>query len=195
MIHFVSPGGELIDRSLQSVLSCYGAQWQSHQIVELQEWELDNLIADPSTHAILSGCDPAIVKIYFDKLPITISTPAHWWQILPPSARGWEAIVPMVFAIKEKFSRLEYTFLLSDEVDGKVWTTIANKVPPQILNTIAKSGRIARLPSFDLQKLRYTYFGKVQTCLVLPRADRLTNDRVGKLLSIIVDRVPLYLLL
>jgi hypothetical protein len=204
VIHSISTGAgaELIDRALQSIFTCYAAQWRSHKISSLQAWELENLIFD-TNHQILTGCEATILKSFFDSYGKSIETPIYWWQILPPSARQWESIVPSVLALKTSSHNLQSTFLLSQEY-GEVWKTLITKVNPQTIELMNASASIVMLPDLDLQKLQYTpapepsqasYHSqqcRVAISLVMSRVDRQTTNRVGQLLSTVLDRVPIY---
>ena len=196
MIHFISTGAgaQLIDRALQSVLSCYGANWRTHEIGSLQAWELENAIFD-TEHLILTGCETALLESFIQSYSDFIDRlPAHWWQILPPSVRQWESLVPTVLAATEKYPSLEATFLLSREFDGEIWKGIIAKVSPEIVDVLGKKGKVVMLPDLDLDKLRYTTATELaRICLVMPRVDRQTNDRVRELLSVVIDsRRPIF---
>jgi hypothetical protein len=113
LINYVSSGGELVDRALQTLLTCYGASYQRHVFPVLPDWQLDELMCDDRVHAIMSECDPLQFSLDLDCLPLRIDTRAHWWQVLPPCHRELQKIVSLVVGFNTKYKHLKYSFLLS----------------------------------------------------------------------------------
>ena len=193
MINYVSSGGELIDRALQTLLTCYGASYQQHVFHKLPDWQLDELMCDCQVHAIVSECDPVRFNIYLDRLPLSIDTRAHLWQVLPPCHRELQKIVSLVAGFTTKYRHLKYSFLLSQAYAADIWKTIFNRVDSLTLKTLGQKNRLFSLPDIDLQKLNYTgYDRKVRSCLIYPRADRSTNAKVANLLSTICQIHPFF---
>ncbi len=183
MINYVSSGGELIDRALQSLLTCYGASYQQHVFHQLPDWQLDELLCDRQAHAIVSECDPLQFNLYLERLPIGIDTRAHWWQVLPPCHRELQKTVSLVARFTTKYRHLKYSFLLSQAYQADIWKTIFTRVDSLTLKTIGQKNILVSLPNIDLQKLNYTGCArKVRSCLIYPRADRYTNAKVADLL-------------
>jgi hypothetical protein len=193
LINYVSSGGELVDRALQTLLTCYGASYQQHVFHKLPDWQLDELMCDRQVHAIVSECDPVRFNIYLERLPLSIDTRAHWWQILPPCHRELQKIVSLVAGFTTKYRHLKYSFFLSQAFTADVWKTIFTKVDSLTLKTIGQKNILVSLPDIDLQKLNYTgYDRQVRSCLIYPRADRYTNAKVVELLSIIGRIQPFF---
>lgn len=183
MINYVSSGGELVDRALQTLLTCYGASYQQHVFHKLPDWQLDELMCDDRVHAIVSECDPVRFNTYLERLPLSIDTRAHWWQVLPPCHRELQKIVSLLAGFTTKYKYLKYSFLLSQAYKASIWKTIFNRVDSHTLRTIDRKHLIANLPDIDLQKLNYTgYDRQVRSCLIYPRSDRYTNAKVTDLL-------------
>ena len=192
MINYVSSGGELVDRALQTLLTCYGASYQQHVFPALPDWQLDELVCD-ELHAIVSECDPVRFNIYLERLPLRIDTRAHWWQILPPCHRELQKIVSLVAGLTTKYKHLKYSFLLSQAYAADIWKTIFTRVDSLTLKTIGQKNILVSLPDIDLQKLNYTDRNRqVRSCLIYPRADRHTNAKVADLLSIVNQIQPHY---
>jgi hypothetical protein len=201
LINYVSSGGELVvreasalpNRALQSLLTCYGASFQRHMFPTLPDWKLDELVCDERVHAIVSECDPLQFSLYLERLPLSIDTRAHWWQILPPCHRELQKIVSLVAGFTTKYKHLKYSFLLSQAYAASIWKSVFNKVDSQTLRIIDKKHIIANLPDIDLQKLNYTdRNGQVRSCLIYPRADRYTNAKVAELLSTLCQLHPFF---
>jgi hypothetical protein len=193
LIHYVSSGGELVDRALQTLLTCYGASYQRHIFPALPDWQLDELMCDHRVHAIVSECDPVRFNIYLERLPLRIDTRAHWWQILPPCHRELQKIVSLVAGLTTKYKHLKYSFLLSQAYAADIWKTIFTRVDSLTLKTIGQKNILVSLPDIDLQKLNYTDRNRqVRSCLIYPRADRHTNAKVADLLSIVNQIQPHY---
>jgi hypothetical protein len=189
----VSSGGELVDRALQTLLTCYGASYQQHVFHKLPDWQLDELMCDHQVHAILSECDPVRFNIYIDRLPLSIDTRAHWWQVLPPCHRELQNIVSLVAGFTTKYRHLKYSFLLSQSYAADIWKTIFTRVDSLTLKTIGQKNILVRIPDFELQKLNYTAYNRqVRSCLIYSRADRSTNAKVAKLLSTIGQVQPFF---
>ncbi len=193
MINYVSSGGELIDRALQTLLTCYGASYQQHVFHKLPDWQLDELMCDRQVHAIVSECDPLQFSLYLNRLPLQIDTRAHWWQILPPCHRQLQKIVISVIGFNNKYKHLKYSFFLSRTYHSSVWKSIFTKVDPLILKKIVREDLLFRIYDLDLQKLNYTYNNRqVRSCLVYPRADRHTNAKVADLLATVSQIHPYF---
>jgi hypothetical protein len=201
LIHYVSSGGELVDRALQTLLTCYGASYQQHVFHKLPDWQLDELMCDRQVHAIVSECDPVRFNTYLERLPLCIDTRAHWWQILPPCHRELEKIVALVAGFPTKYQHLKYSFLVSQAYVADVWKTIFSRVDGDTLRTIGKKNVLIRLPDIDLQKLNYTARDspmerlrqrQVRSCLIYPRADRYTNAKVADLLLTVSQIHPCF---
>jgi hypothetical protein len=188
LINYVSSGGELVDRALQTLLTCYGASYQQHMFSEIHDWQLDDRV-----HAIVSECDPVRFNIYLERLPLSIDTRAHWWQILPPCHRELQQIVSLVAGFTTKYRHLKYSFLLSQAYEASIWKTIFTRVDSLTLKTIGQKNILIRLPDIDLQKLNYTDRNRqVRSCLIYPRADRLTNGKAANLLSTVSQIHPYF---
>ncbi len=193
MINYVSSGGESVERALQTLLTCYGASYQRHVFHKLPDWQLDELMCDHRVHTIVSECDPVRFNIYLERLPLSIDTRAHWWQILPPCHRDLQKIVSLVAGFTTKYKHLKYTFLLSQAYAADVWKTIFTRVDSLTLKTIGQKNILVRLPDIDLQKLNYTAHNRqVRSCLIYPRSDRSTNAKVAELLSTIGQVQPFF---
>lgn len=201
MIHYVSSGGELVDRALQTLLTCYGASYQRHMFPALPDWQLDELLCDDRVHAIVSECDPLQFSLYLERLPIGIDTRAHWWQTLPPCHRELQKIVSLVPRLTTKYKRLKYSFLLSQAYAAEIWKTTFTRVDSLTLKTLGQKNILVSLPDIDLQKLNYTGYDspmerlrqrQVRSCLIYPRSDRYTNAKVADLLSTICQLQPFY---
>jgi hypothetical protein len=193
LINYVSSGGELVDRALQTLLTCYGAAYQQHVFHKLPDWQLDELMCDRQVHAIVSDCDPVRFNIYIDRLPLSIDTRAHWWQVLPPCHRELQNIVSLVAGFTTKYRHLKYSFLLSQSYAADIWKTIFTRVDSLTLKTIGQKNILFRIPDFELQKLNYTAYNRqVRSCLIYPRADQSTNAKVAELLSTIVQIQPFF---
>jgi hypothetical protein len=193
LINYVSSGGELVDRALQTLLTCYGAAYQQHVFHKLPDWQLDELMCDRQVHAIVSDCDPVRFNIYIDRLPLSIDTRAHWWQVLPPCHRELQKIVSLVAGFTTKYRHLKYSFLLSQAYAADIWKTIFTRVDSLTLKTIGQKNILVSLPDFELQKLNYTACNRqVRSCLIYPRADRSTNAKVAELLSTIGQIQPFF---
>jgi hypothetical protein len=193
LINYVSSGGELIDRALQTLLTCYGASYQQHVFHKLPDWRLDELMCDRQVHAIVSECDPVRFNIYIDRLPLSIDTRAHWWQVLPPCHRELQNIVSLVAGFTTKYRHLKYSFLLSQSYAADIWKTIFTRVDSLTLKTIGQKNILVSLPDFELQKLNYTAYNRqICSCLIYPRSDRYTNAKVADLLSTICELQPFY---
>jgi hypothetical protein len=190
LINYVSLGGESVDRALQTLLTCYGASYQRHMFPALPDWKLDELVCDDRVHAIVSECDPVRFNIYVERLPLSIDTRAHWWQILPPCQRELQKIVSLVAGLTTKYRHLKYSFLLSQAYEADIWKTIFTRVDFHTLRTIGQKNILFRLPDIDLQKLNYTAYGQVRSCLIYPRSDRYTNAKVADLLSTVSQSHP-----
>jgi hypothetical protein len=182
LIHYVSSGGELVDRALQTLLTCYGASYQRYMFPALPDWQLDELLCEHEVHAIVSECDPVRFNIYLERLPLSIDTRAHWWQILPPCHREVQKIVSLVAGFPVKYRHLKYSFLLSQAYAADLWKTTFIRVDSLTLKTIGQKNILVRLPDIDLQKLNYTAYGQVRSCLIYPRSDRYINAKVTELL-------------
>jgi hypothetical protein len=191
LINYVSSGGELVvreasalpNRALQTLLTCYGASYQRHVFHKLPDWQLDELMCDRQVHAIVSECDPVRFNIYLERLPLSIDTRAHWWQIVPPCHRELQKIVSLVAGLTTKYRHLKYSFLLSQAYEANIWKTIFNRVDSLTLRTIGQKNILVSLPNIDLQKLNYTDRNRqVRSCLIYPRSDRHTNAKVADLL-------------
>jgi hypothetical protein len=193
LINYVSSGGELVDRALQTLLTCYGASYQQHVSHQLPDWQLDELMCDDRVHAILSECDPVRFNIYLERLPLRIDTRAHWWQILPPCHRELQKIVSLVAGFTTKYRHLKYSFFLSQAYTADIWKTIFSRVDSLTLKTLGQKNILVSLPDIDLQKLNYTgYDRQVRSCLIYPRADRSTNAKVADLLLTIGQIHPYF---
>ena len=202
MINYVSSGGELVDRALQTLLTCYGASYQQHVFDKLPDWQLDELMCDRQVHAIVSECDPVRFNIYLDRLPLSIDTRAHWWQVLPPCHRELQKIVSLVAGFTTKYRHLKYSFLLSQAYAADIWKTIFTRVDSLTLKTIGQKNILVILPDIDLQKLNYTGCDspmerafrqrQVRSCLIYPRADRFTNAKVAELVSTLCQLQPFF---
>jgi hypothetical protein len=193
LINYVSSGGDLVDRALQTLLTCYGASYQRHMFPEIPDWQLDELVCDHLTHAIVSECDPVRFNIYLERLPLSIDTRAHWWQILPPCHRDIQKIVGLVAGFSTKYRHLKYSFLLSQAYAADIWKVIFTRVDSDTLKTIGQKNILVNLPYIDLQKLNYTDRNRqVRSCLIYPRADRYTNAKVAELLSTICQLQPFF---
>ncbi len=193
MINYVSSGGELVDRALQTLLTCYGASFQRHMFPTIPDWKLDELLCDDRVHAIVSECNPLQFNFYLERLPIKIDTRAHWWQILPPCHRQLQEIVSLVVGFSNKYKHLKYSFFLSQAYDASVWKTIFTKVAPHTLKAIERKDLLFRLADIDLQKLNYTCYNRqVRSCLVYPRSDRYTNAKVTDLLLTVSQIHPYF---
>jgi hypothetical protein len=186
----VSSGGELVERALQTLLTCYGASYQQHVFHKLPDWQLDELMCDREVHAIVCECDPVRFNIYLESLPLSVDTRAHWWQVLPPYHRELEKVVALVAGFTAKYQHLKCSFLVSQAYAADVWKTIFSRVNAQTLRTIGQKNVLVRLPDIDLQKLNYTDRGQVRSCLIYPRADRYTNAKAADLLLIISQIHP-----
>ena len=193
MINYVSSGGELVDRALQSVLTCYGASYQRHMFPTLPDWKLDELLCDHQVHALMSECDPLKFHLYLDRLPIKIDTRAHWWQVLPPCHKQIQKIVSLVVGFNSKYKYLKYSFFLSQAYEASVWKTIFTRVDPHVLKAIDRKDILFRLVDIDLHKLNYTYYNRqIRSCLVHSRSDRRTNDKITDLLLTISQIHPYF---
>jgi hypothetical protein len=193
LINYVSSGGELVDRALQTLLTCYGASYQRHVFHKLPDWQLDELMCDDRVHAIVSECDPVRFNIYLERLPLSIDTRAHWWQILPPCHRELQKIVSLVAGFTTKYKHLKYSFLLSQAYEAEIWKTIFTRVDSLTLKTIGQKNILVSLPDIDLQKLNYTaYDHQIRSCLSYPRTDRYTNAKVAELLSTLCQLQPFF---
>jgi hypothetical protein len=193
LINYVSSGGELVDRALQTLLTCYGASYQRHMFSEIHDWQLDELLCDNRVHAIVSECDPVRFNIYLERLPLSIDTRAHWWQVLPPCHRELQKIVSLVVGFTTKYRHLKYSFLLSQAYAADIWKTIFTRVDSLTLKTIGQKNTLVRVPDIDLQKLNYTDRNRqVRSCLIYPRADRYTNAKVAELLSTVSQIQPYF---
>lgn len=201
MIHYVSSGGELVDRALQTLLTCYGASYQRYMFDTIADWQLDELLCDHQVHAIVSECDPVRFNIYLERLPLSIDTRAHWWQVLPPCHRELQKIVSLVAGFTAKYKNLKYSFLLSQAYAAEIWKTIFTMVDSLTLKTIGQKNTLVRLPDIDLQKLNYTGYDspmerlrqrQVRSCLIYPRADRFTNAKVTDLLLTVSQIHPYF---
>jgi hypothetical protein len=193
LIHYVSSGGELVDRALQTLLTCYGASYQQNVFHQLPDWQLDELMCDDRVHAIVSECDPLQFSLYLDRLPLKIDTRAHWWQILPPCHRELQNIVSLVAGITTKYRHLKYSFLLSQAYAADIWKTIFTRVDSLTLKTIGQKNILVTLPDIDLQKLNYTDRNRqICSCLIYPRSDRYTNAKVAELLSTLCQLQPFF---
>jgi hypothetical protein len=193
LINYVSSGGELVDRALQSLLTCYGASYQQLVFHKLPDWQLDELICDHQVHAIVSECDPVRFNIYLERLPLCIDTRAHWWQVLPPCHREVQKIVSLVSGFTAKYKNLKYSFLLSQAYAADIWKMIFTRVDSLTLKTIGQKNILVTLPDIDLQKLNYTDRNRqVRSCLIYPRADRYTNAQVAELLSTLCQLQPFF---
>ena len=201
MINYVSSGGEVVDRALQTLLTCYGASYQRYMFHTLPDWKLDELLCDHLTHAIVSECDPVRFNIYLERLPLCIDTRAHWWQVLPPCHRELQKIVSLVVEFNTKYKHLKYSFLLSQAYAADIWRTIFARVDSLTLKTIGQKNILVSLPDIDLQKLNYTGYDspmerlrqrQVRSCLIYPRSDRYTNAKVAELLSNICQLHPFF---
>jgi hypothetical protein len=196
LINYVSSGGELVDRALQTLLTCYGASYQQHVFHKLPDWQLDELMCDHQVHAIVSECDPVRFNIYIDRLPLRIDTRAHWWQILPPCPRELQKIVSLLAGFTTKYRHLKYSFLLSQTYTADIWKTIFSRVDSLTLKMLSQKNILVSLPDINLQKLNYTgYDRQVRSCLIYPRADRSTNAKVAELLSIVGRIQPFFIIL
>lgn len=193
MINYVSSGGELVDRALQTLLTCYGASYQQHVFHKLPDWQLDELMCDHQVHEIVSECDAVRFNIYLERLPLCIDTRAHWWQVLPPCHRELQKIVSLVAGFTTKYRHLKYSFLLSQAYAADIWKTIFSRVDSLTLKTLGQKNILVRVPDIDLQKLNYTgYNRQVRSCLIYPRADRSTNAKVAELLSTVCKIHPYF---
>jgi hypothetical protein len=193
LINYVSSGGELVDRALQTLLTCYGASYQQHVFHKLPDWQLDELMCDHQVHEIVSECDAVRFNIYLERLPLCIDTRAHWWQVLPPCHRELQKIVSLVAGFTTKYRHLKYSFLLSQAYAADIWKTIFSRVDSLTLKTLGQKNILVRVPDIDLQKLNYTgYNRQVRSCLIYPRADRSTNAKVAELLSTIGQIQPFF---
>ena len=193
LINYVSSGGEVVDRALQSLLTCYGASYQRHMFPTIPDWKLDELLCDHQVHALVSECDPLKFHLYLDRLPIKIDTRAHWWQVLPPCHKQIQKIVSLVVGFNSKYKHLKYSFFLSQAYEASVWQTIFTKVDSQILKAIDRKGILFRLADIELHKLNYTYYNRqIRSCLVYPRSDRYTNAKVTNLLLTVSQIHPYF---
>jgi hypothetical protein len=193
LINYVSSGGELVDRALQTLLTCYGASYQQHVFHKLPDWQLDELMCDHQVHEIVSECDAVRFNIYLERLPLCIDTRAHWWQVLPPCHRELQKIVSLVAGFTTKYRHLKYSFLLSQAYAADIWKTIFSRVDSLTLKTLGQKNILVRVPDIDLQKLNYTgYNRQVRSCLIYPRADRSTNAKVAELLSTVCKIHPYF---
>jgi hypothetical protein len=193
LINYVSSGGETVDRALQTLFTCYGASYQRHMFPALLDWQLDELMCDHQVHAIVSECDPARFNIYLERLPLSIDTRAHWWQVLPPCDRELEKVVALIAGFTTKYRHLKYSFLLSQAYTADIWKTIFSRVDSLTLKTLGQKNILVSLPDIDLQKLNYTGCDRqIHSCLIYPRADRSTNAKVAEILSIIGRIQPFF---
>jgi hypothetical protein len=193
LINYVSSGGELVDRALQSVLTCYGASYQQHMFPTLPDWKLDELLCDHQVHALMSECDPLKFHLYLDRLPIKIDTRAHWWQVLPPCHKQIQKIVSLVVGFNSKYKYLKYSFFLSQAYEASVWKTLFTRVDSHILKAIDRKDILFRLADVDLNKLNYTSYNRqIHSCLVYPRSDRHTNAKVTDLLLTVSQIHPYF---
>jgi hypothetical protein len=193
LINYVSTGAELVDRALQTLLTCYGASYQRHMFPAIPDWKLDELVCDHQVHAIVSECDPVRFNIYLERLPLCIDTRAHWWQILPPCHRELQKIVSLVAGLTTKYRHLKYSFLLSQAYAADMWKMVFTRVDSLTLKTIRQKNILVRVPDIDLQKLNYmTYDRQVRSCLVYPRSDRYTNAKVADLLLTVSQIHPYF---
>jgi hypothetical protein len=201
LINYVSSGGELVDRALQTLLTCYGASYQQHVFPALPDWQLDELVCDDRVHAIVSECDPLQFSLYLELLPLQIDTRAHWWQVLPPCHRELQKIVSLVAGLTTKYRHLKYSFLLSQAYAADIWKTIFTRVDSLTLKTICQKNILVSLPDIDLQKLNYTGYDspmerlrqrQIRSCLVYPRSDRYTNAKVAELLLTVSQIHPYF---
>ena len=183
----------MVDRALQTLLTCYGASYQQHVFHQLPDWQLDELMCDHRIHAIVSECDPVRFNIYLNCLPLKIDTRAHWWQTLPPCHRELQKVVSLVAEFTTKYRHLKYSFLLSQAYTADIWKTIFSRVDSLTLKTIGQKNILVRLPDIDLQKLNYMARNRqVRSCLIYPRADRSTNAKVSELLFTIGQLQPFF---
>jgi hypothetical protein len=183
VINYVSSGGELVDRALQTLLTCYGASYQHHDFNSLPSWQLDELFCDHQVHAIVSECDPFGFDDYLNRLPLKIDTRAHWWQVLPPCPKQIQKIVTSVIGSKNRYRHLRYSFFLSKAYDPLVWQTIFKRVDLSVLKPIIEDNTLFKIPDIDLHKLNYTDRNRqIRSCLVHSRSDRYTNAKVADLL-------------
>lgn len=193
MINYVSSAGNLVDRALQTLLTCYGASYQRHMFPALPDWKLDELLCDDRVHAIVSECDPVRFNNYLDRLPLRIDTRAHWWQVLPPCHLELQKIVSLVARFTTKYKHLKYSFLLSQAYSADIWKMIFTRVDSLTLKTIGQKNTLFRLTDIDLQKLNYTDRDRqVRSCLIYPRADRHTNAKVTDLLLTVSQIHPYF---
>jgi hypothetical protein len=193
LINYVSSGGELVDRALQTLLTCYGASYQRHVFHKLPDWQLDELMCDHQVHAIVSECDPVRFNTYLERLPLSIDTRAHWWQALPPCHQELRKIVFSVTGFTTKYKHLKYSFLLSQACEAYIWKTIFTRVDSLTLRTIGQKNILVRVPDIDLQKLNYTDRNRqIRSCLIYPRSDRYTNAKVAELLSTLCQLQPFF---
>jgi hypothetical protein len=193
LINYVSSGGELVDRALQTLLTCYGASYQRHIFTAIPDWQLDELLCDRQVHALMSECDPLKFHLYLDRLPIKIDTRAHWWQVLPPCHKQIQKIVSLVVGFNSKYKYLKYSFFLSQAYEASVWKTIFTRVDSHILKAIDRKDILFRLADVDLHKLNYTYYNRqIRSCLVYPRSDRHTNAKISDLLLTVSQIHPYF---
>jgi hypothetical protein len=194
VIHYVSSGGEPIDRVLQTLLTCYGVRHQQLSMPTFPEWQLDELVSDPLAQAILSDCDPLQFETYLERLPMAIDTPAHWWQALLPDRQQVDRIVARIAGFTDRYHNLSYTFLLNQSYQASIWKTLFKRVNPDTIRIInSNKNKLARFSYFELNKLNYTSSQKqVRNCLVYPRADRHTNDLVADTLLTVSQIHPIF---
>jgi hypothetical protein len=194
MIHLIldGPGGNLVDRALRSVLSCYGMDWCSYELGTLAAWQLDELVFE-SENLILRKCGVGALESFAEAyLGFLKEEPVYWWLLMPPVARQWEGIGLAVLDARERFPWLRYCFLLSREFDNEVWQGAFARAGREVVDLMAIKGRTVMLPDLDIGRLVYTSTaGGAEVCLVMPRADRRTNEQVGELLGLAIDRLPL----
>jgi hypothetical protein len=193
LINYVSSGGELVDRALQSLLTCYGTSYQRYMFNTIADWQLDELLCDDRVHAIVSECDPVRFNTYLERLPLKLDTRAHWWQVLPPCHRELQKIVSLVAGFTTKYRHLKYSFLLSQAYAADIWKTIFTRVDSLTLKTIVQKNILFKLPDIDLQKLSYTDRNRrLRSCLIYPRSDRYTNAKVTELLLTVSQIHPYF---
>ena len=188
MIHLISIDGGLVDRALQSILSCYGKEWQSTSVKDLAEWQIDDLISDSVAHQILTNCDEALLK-YIKVLSVDVKLPAiHYWQVLSPSIHQWETITDLIVSIKQTFPGFRSTFVLSEEYNQIVWNQLFINISEQTRSLIQNNFIV--LPCLNLQELNYTSHHGVRNCLVYTRLNnRVTIRKVNNLVSAVMSRL------
>ncbi len=196
MIHLVSPGGGLIDRALQSVLTSYGYNWTSISMSSLRGWEIDSLMDNSTTELILTDCHHVSAFKYFIQFPKNIRLKVHWWQILTPSVQHFENVATTLTAIRDALQQVNYTFtfLFDSQYDGVVWKSVLAKIPPHSLQELAGLGKLLFLPNVELSQFYYQVSPRrrERLSLIFPRTNRPTAIQAARAIELILDRADLH---